>query len=759
MNKKSRRKFLTDLGIALSAVTIGRKIVRALPEGGNDKGKRVVKNALSKEGIDFRYAPRNWQSTYCFPDDPHKSLVGKHGELLYGHAGIGSEFNLFPHVVSVGLRDFPPGEYVEQRLEAPGIAIITTKLSWPDISAVLTSFATNEPGEGRVDNLLIEFQSNGKEGIECSPEVAITSKSKFTAEKIDASPSGRRGIGAVMIDTGQTPFFVIDSALDVNTGEGITRFRLQSGELNKNQSLKFFARFPQEGQPAANVKDGLSKGERLLTRCREYWQGWKPFEGKIDWKLTAGYQGFLVSSARNILEAREVKNRKKIFQVGPTVYRGLWVVDGNFLLEAARYLGCDKEAQEGLESIWDLQDSNGAFFAGAGEAHWKDTAVAVYALIRQAELSQNWEFFNSTYPDAYKGMMYLKGLRDKAINDGTANGKYGLLPRGFGDSGIGGIRSELTNTLWTLVALKKLIEVADRFSLQKRSDLRDFLRDLMMNFMAAAREEMRRHPAGFSYLPMLMKEDSQWSAADERKQPRPQAAQIYLSHAIYPGLLFPQTSEIVKGHIELMKAVTREDIPIETGWLTNECVWPYNAPIVAQVYLWAGLRDLARKTFIGFLNHASPLYAWREEQSLATSKIEQYIGDMPHNWASAECIRYLRHMVILEDDDKLRLLAGIGEADLAAREPITITSSPTRWGRVTISHEPLPDRRWITRFKREGFDQSTMPKLSQIILPRKLPADVHFGEVTSGNFYKNGPDVFIDPAATSWEATWKDFSK
>src|SRR5438105_3387156 len=102
MIRKSRRKFLTDLGIALGVVTLGRKIVRALPDGGDDRGQRAVRKAASKEGIDFRYAPRNWQSTYCFPDDPHKSLVGKQGELLYGHAGIGSDFNLFPHIVSVG---------------------------------------------------------------------------------------------------------------------------------------------------------------------------------------------------------------------------------------------------------------------------------------------------------------------------------------------------------------------------------------------------------------------------------------------------------------------------------------------------------------------------------------------------------------------------------------------------------------------------------------------------------------------------------
>ena len=39
-----------------------------------------------------------------------------------------------------------------------------------------------------------------------------------------------------------------------------------------------------------------------------------------------------------------------------------------------------------------------------------------------------------------------------------------------------------------------------------------------------------------------------------------------------------------------------------------------------------------------------------------------HVGDMPHNWASAECVLYLRHMLALEDGHSLRLLAGIGAA-------------------------------------------------------------------------------------------------
>ena len=55
--------------------------------------------------------------------------------------------------------------------------------------------------------------------------------------------------------------------------------------------------------------------------------------------------------ARNIQQAREIKDGRKTFQVGPTVYRGLWVVDGNFLLEAARYLAEKKIRLVGIDYI------------------------------------------------------------------------------------------------------------------------------------------------------------------------------------------------------------------------------------------------------------------------------------------------------------------------------------------------------------------------------------------------------------------------
>jgi hypothetical protein len=261
---------------------------------------------------------------------------------------------------------------------------------------------------------------------------------------------------------------------------------------------------------------------------------------------------------------------------------------------------------------------------------------------------------------------------------------------------------------------------------------------------------MVQDPRGFTYLPMLMREDPQMRQ-DAWDRPRPQSAQWALSHAIFPGEVFAKDDPVVRGHIALMQACTQEDIPAETGWLRHEGVWNYNAAFAAEVYLWAGMREWAHRTFTGYLNHASPLHAWREEQPLQNALLGDNWGDMPHNWASAECIRYLRHMLVLEDGDKIRLLAGIMPADLNNHAAFSIQGSPTRFGRVSLSAEPWGTRGWKMHFTRET---SAAPPVA-IELPAKLDRGAGLVRL-EGAAQRGTADgvVSIDPAVTAWTAYW-----
>ena len=672
--------------------------------------------------VDHRYTPERWQSAICFPDDSRKTLVGNRGELLYGHSG---SLDHFAVVVDFGLQS----DDGERRQQSTNGIVKTTWISGA-ARETLTAFATNRPGEGRVDNVVWEvLPEDGAAPLRAVPLMTIRTRQTLAFAKRE---------NATVITSGPENRVLCMASLPLGQHDTGSSWVFAGPALpaSAQQPLRCVFRFPQEGQAAELVAAGLSRPEDLEKWAVDYWAVWRAFGGDVHWKLPPVYNEFLLSCARNIQQAREIREGDLTFQVGPTVYRGLWVVDGNFLLEAARYLGFDSEAQQGLETTWSKQQKSGAVFATPGlDQHWKDTAIAMFTMVRAAELSQNWSYLESMQPSLLRGVQFLKSKCDAGRSENSANGRYGILPQGFGDGGLG-FGPELTNTVWCLAGLRAVDKVTSERNLAALSPVRSFYADLRKAFFAAADQEMRQHPAGFHYLPMLMKEDPSWSAPDEWDRPRPQVGQWALSHAIYPGLVFDPDHPIVRGHIALMSACTKEDVPIETGWLPHEGLWTYNAPFAAHAELWAGNAELAARHFRGFLRHSSPTLCWREEQPVRGSHVAGYVGDMPHNWASAECVLYLRHMLALEDGRALRLLPGIGDFELAWREPFELRNTPTRFGRINLKLEPLSSG-WQLGY--ETLDGQRSPRIS---LPETL-----------GSRYKLQSQV--DTAASRWTAVWK----
>jgi hypothetical protein len=150
-------------------------------------------------------------------------------------------------------------------------------------------------------------------------------------------------------------------------------------------------------------------------------------------------------------------------------------------------------------------------------------------------------------------------------------------------------------------------------------------------------------------------------------------------------------------------------------------------------------------------NHASPLYCWREEQPTRGSLNSDYNGDMPHNWASAMCIIYLRDMFVFEDGPVLSLLAGVGDYELKAEEPFQIGQTPTRFGRIGLNLEPLnPQVGW--RLKFEG---GAGPQPARVELPATLGSRLTSSSVTGAKSSREGNVILVDPAAKMWEAVWK----
>ena len=163
VSESSRRKFLQNISLGLGTASMAGPALllskaRSLAPIESEAGNSLPDVENPSAAIDCRYSPLSWQTAYCFPDDHYKSLIGEHGELRYGHPGQGAGIDYFPEVVEFSLLGMEANEVRGQRLEAPGVPIIHTRIDRPEAFLQLTTFATQRAGEGRVDNVILEVE-------------------------------------------------------------------------------------------------------------------------------------------------------------------------------------------------------------------------------------------------------------------------------------------------------------------------------------------------------------------------------------------------------------------------------------------------------------------------------------------------------------------------------------------------------------------------------------------------------------------------
>jgi hypothetical protein len=364
----------------------------------------------------------------------------------------------------------------------------------------------------------------------------------------------------------------------------------------------------------------------------------------------AGIQALVDSSIRNIWQARELKDGMTAFQVGPTCYRGLWIIDGAFLLEAATMLGAGDQARNGVAYELTHQKPDGRIEVMNDFS--KENGIVLWTCVRHALLTRDKAWLESVWPKLQRIAGYIRTLRRQSLqNDSPLDD--GLNPPGMPDGGIGGVFAEYTNPCWNLLGLRAFCQAARWLGKTGEAALwQQEYDDFMAAFRKAAARDLRKDPNGNAYLPVLMGEDG--------AKELPQRAQWGFCHAVYPGQIFDQADPLVAGNLAMLAATERQGMVYGTGWDATG-IWTYFASFYGHACLWQGDGHKAAAALYAFANHAAPVLVWREEQSLTGGKFRQ-VGDMPHNWASAEFIRLTAHLIELDRGTELHLLEGLPSA-------------------------------------------------------------------------------------------------
>ena len=648
MHRSSARISATYLGAGLIALAfVWTASARTTGESRDTSGR-----------VDFRYSPLQWQTAICLPDDPHKSLVDKSGEILYDFNRGGREFG-----TRISLNAAENLNWEKQQLYSPRVPIVQTFLSGGGVQVLQEAFTATGLDDSTVhtDVILVHVTNTGANDRTLHPQLIVNTT-------LGARLLGQR----VVVDNRE----VITSSLRISGPDTGTVFSLDPLPVGPGRTAEISI-YCSAGSAASVHPGTVEDAGRLRAAAISYWEAVRLPFGRIT-VPDPGIQALINSSIRNIWQAREIKKGLPAFQVGPTYYRDLFIVDGAFLLEAAAILGAGAEARNGVAYELTYQKPDGRIEVTPN--YTKENGIVLWTCLRHAQLTQDKSWLLSVWPRLERIVSYIQLLR-RHSSDSTNWLCQGLVPPGIIDGGIHhSDRGDYSNVYWNLVGLKAACDACrwlgkndEASAWQKEYD--DFFRA----FRRAAQRDIRSDPHGNRYLPTMM-----GNVGDHL----PQRAQWAFCHAVYPGQIFPKDDPLVAGNMAMLEATEREGLVYGTGWDATG-IWNYFASFYAHAWLWQGNGRKASEVLYAYANHAAPVLDWREEQSLVGAP-QSKTGDMPHNWASAEFIRLTTHLLALDRGDEMHLLEGMPRAWLGPGMVTRLDSIATPFGPLSMTVQVDP---------------------------------------------------------------------
>ncbi|MEM7107341.1 MAG: hypothetical protein AAF519_03875 [Bacteroidota bacterium] len=632
--------------------------------------------------VDFRYQPREWQTCYGLKDDLYKSMIADDGSLWYGfqfgtnHIGFpypnycwernkGYSTALIPQFINQGYPDS-----LHQVIESEKLPIVHNYAQYGNLSYAQTTFASFKdsanPLDSRYDVFRIKMQN-------------LTAIEEKTQLRLEINTTFQ-----VRLDESKTKAYLIlygeDDQLLVQFSRPVARFAGHVSKMKYSYYLDFEpvlmpARASEELSFIVPRSQGLPQDvlpisyDSEIKKIKEYWNNLElPYDKII--VPDSGIQALLNSSVRNIYQAREIKENIPAFQVGPTFYRGTWAVDGPFFMEAMTYLGQENEVRKAIEGIFKVGETQG----DTGESFAKQAGLRLWMVWRHAQLTEDDQWLEGMWQFIEQEVENIKRYRANSYKDGNPL-TDGMMPKGNSDGGIGGIYAEYTNNYWVLSGLKMAIHAARQLAKEEQAvEWQQFFDDYFKTFNKARNRDKQIDQYGNTYVPTFMGHNTL----------NPTTGQWAFMHSIFPGKLYENDDRLMLGTLAMLDSSLVEGLILGTGWLPKG-LWTYSASFHGHSHLWLGNGERVPQILYDFANHASPLLCWSEEQHPVDFKGDYLAhGDMPHNWASVDFIRLVRHSLALERGDELHLFEGLPKGWLKAGMVTSFNAVNTTFGKLTF---------------------------------------------------------------------------
>jgi len=533
--------------------------------------------------IDFRYAPVKAQMCIGLVDDLYKTLVFDDGTIAFDYSikhDLGYYQRISDKVYPVRSKrienrgfkfryqlNFTHKDKLVERNQTfsdPRLAIAKTDEDYNDSHLSYQAFAYRSEKGARIDVLLYRLEAK---------ETFSTVRSSVVLSALGDDPDKSHEIHTAM-------------GIKTTVNKEVNRDFFGPGEV---QEGAFF--FIHHG-PFTKEEATLDNAKKALAWSTAYWKDFKPFENRFEIPDEC-VEEMLHSCGRNIYQAREVKNNVPVFQVGPTMYRGLWMVDGHFILEAAQVMGNRKDAFDGLLAVLRRVRPDGSIVEM--DFHGKETGIAIATLVRQCELMGDDERLKELWPTLLRARDYIAAYRQEAKE---MEDYIGVFPSNFGDGGLYGPEPEYTTIHWMLYGLKAGYDAGKRLDLPGYSHFKSLFDEIMTAYDKTVKRDALHTGDGIPYIPQYMLKNEvnryeldNWVGPPEEiswEGYNPQTGIWAFSQAIGFGEVFDPEDTNVKNLLQLVDSIDDEEgIPAGTAWSTQG-LCTYFSMFEAQAWLYCG---------------------------------------------------------------------------------------------------------------------------------------------------------------------------
>lgn len=518
--------------------------------------------------------------------------------------------------------------------------------------ATLYAPAAKIPMPSRKYHLLISIKNNSKVNKTFSPVIryAGVPEIKLQKQKVfigsNTTVSASLPVESISNDSmvgfsSQAPVFSWEVQKDTCYLKAINLKTLQLKPGEEIQIAIVITRFYTDNE---DDKALVAKSIEELKVARRWWLTKGPAQ-KVVTVPDKNIQSMIDASWRNLTQARELRNGKQAYSVGPTVYRGIYFADGAFMIEASALMNAIEEARNCIDLLAKYQLDPAL---SEQEVRFpKKYGLFMFTVTRYAFLTGDKNWLNAHWKILTDCMHYIDSLRNYNLKNPQAP-NYGILPESAVDGGFW-MSNDYSNTQWCLGGMKWAIKAAKWMDRQKDVQVWQQQYDtLYASYMKIARKDIRKDDKGNDYLPVEIN--------NEHNYP-PQKGQWSFCQSVYPGQIFDDDAEarkIAEGTMQMLHDHREEGLVFNTGWL-DQGLWTYFSSFYGHAMLWLGRGNEVPQLLYDYANHASPVMTWREEQKPVGKGMEE-VGDMPHNWASGEFIRMVIHMIELDRGNELHLL-------------------------------------------------------------------------------------------------------